>query len=65
MSSNSLAASCGFKCNKAGGFYTLGKQFSKEKWLEIAKVFDKYVEENGGKEPSEGFDDEYEQSSNE
>ena len=52
MSSNSLAASSGFKRNKAGSFYANGKQFSKEKWLEIPKVYDKYVEENGGKEPS-------------
>jgi len=42
---NVLAAASGFKRNANGGVFIPGKNYSKEKWLEIAGVFHKHVED--------------------
>ena len=33
--------------NKNGGYYTAGKAFSREKWYEIADLYDKLIESHG------------------
>ena len=47
----SLADKSGFAQNKKGGLYCHGKGFSKEKWLEISKVYHDFLDENA-KQPS-------------